>query len=410
MAQSTINKPTNGININPIFEELDVDKMEQVITLDDVTKEKILKKHRNRIAKKEVKNAEIKATIEGKELEQRLAAAKTGSWESALNEQKKQILKLVQYSFFGSIVFLFILPIVLSFLHAYSIASMASRLGSPFAPAYIIGFVFAGLGEGLMLGLVLQFAHRQAKYTMYSALSVIAIVTSVEIFKSGIEVLQLTDVVRVIGSLGLIPVIKSFAANIRDAAEKEGNPNKKLPFERQPEAIQNKIITDCIYLKGELDKFQAIPVKSEQRFNPTTGKTATFTKKERIYKINRFSFPEYSNATHTLEHSLKKVLVSYKVYTNICWKQLPSKNKNKKEEIDMTPLSEFLQTNEGKNPKKIANFLKKNLGAGAALIHVQDDLKKVGYSHLVDEAINAKKHNASVADFIKLLNGKPLQN
>ena len=76
----------------------------------------------------------------------------------------------------------------------------------------------------------------------------------------------------------------------------------------------------------------------------------------------------------------------------------------------MTPLSEFLQTNEGKNPKKIANFLKKNLGAGAALIHVQDDLKRVGYSHLVDEAINAKKHNASVADFIKLLNGKPLQN
>lgn len=325
MTTATLKRP-QGININPSEEELDIDRMESTITLDDPTKEKILSKHRKRIAKKELGNAELKARIEKKDLEQKLEAAKIGTLASAFNEQKKQILKLLQASFFSAIIFLLILPTVLSFTHGYSIASMAERLGSPFIPAYILGVIFAGLFEGLMLGLVLQFAHKSARLTQYSAMAVIGIVTSVEVFKKGIDVLQLTDVIRLVGGIALIPVIKAYAGKIRDKAEGKGKKN----YERLPEDIQDTIIKDCKYLKGELAKFQAIPTKTETRFNTKTGKTETKTVRTGVYKIDRFNFREYSNAKQIFEHSLKKVLVDNGIYTNTLWKQIPSKGKKGK--------------------------------------------------------------------------------
>ena len=87
-ATNTLKRP-QGININPSEEELDIDRMESTITLDDPTKEKILSKHRKRIAKKELGNAELKARIEKKDLEQKLEAAKIGTLVSAFNGQKK---------------------------------------------------------------------------------------------------------------------------------------------------------------------------------------------------------------------------------------------------------------------------------------------------------------------------------
>ena len=325
MATATLKRP-QGININPSEEELDIDKMEATITLDDSTKEKILSKHRKRIAKKELGNAELKARIEKKDLEQKLEAAKVGTLSTAFLEQKKQILKLLQASFFSAIIFLLILPTVLSFTHGYSIASMAERLGSPFIPAYILGVIFAGLFEGLMLGLVLQFAHKSARLTQYSAMAVIGIVTSVEVFKKGLDVLQLTDVIRLVGGIALIPVIKAYAGKIRDKAEGKGKKN----YERLPEDIQDRIKIDCKYLKGELDKYQAIPTKTESRYNTNTGKTETKTVRTGVYKIDRFNFREYSNAKQIFEHSLKKVLVDNGIYTNTLWKQLPSKGKKGK--------------------------------------------------------------------------------
>jgi hypothetical protein len=152
MSNATLNghRKDVGINLNPTFEEsLDVEKMENSIILDDSTKEKILNKHRKRIEKKEIGNAELKARIEGKELQAKLEQAKVGSWNSALLEQRKQILKLMQYSFFSAIVFLFALPAILSFLHAYSIASMSERLGGKFLVSYLFGLVFSGLLEKL---------------------------------------------------------------------------------------------------------------------------------------------------------------------------------------------------------------------------------------------------------------------
>jgi len=398
---ATLKRPQGqGININPSEEELDIDKMEATITLDDSTKEKILSKHRKRIAKKELGNAELKARIEKKDLEQKLEAASVGTFSTAFNEQKKQILKLLQASFFSAIIFLLILPTVLSFTHGYSIASMAERLGSPFLPAYVLGVIFAGLFEGLMLGLVLQFAHKSARLTQYSAMAVIGIVTSVEVFKKGLDVLQLTDVIRLVGGIALIPVIKAYAAKIRDKAEGKGKKN----YERLPEDIQDTIKKDCKYLKGELEKFQAIPTKTETRFNPQTGKTNTFTRKEGVYKIDRFNFREYSNAKQIYEHSLKKILVDNGIYTNTLWKQLPSKKgKGKNETIEM---NEFLQTTESKNPKKLAAYLKKNIGLGASLSHVASDLKKAGYGNIVDSVTKEKGNLASVDNFINLLNGK----
>ena len=325
MATATLKRP-QGININPSEEELDIDKMEATITLDDSTKEKILSKHRKRIAKKELGNAELKARIEKKDLEQKLEAAKVGTLSTAFLEQKKQILKLLQASFFSAIIFLLILPTVLSFTHGYSIASMAERLGSPFIPAYILGVIFAGLFEGLMLGLVLQFAHKSARLTQYSAMAVIGIVTSVEVFKKGLDVLQLTDVIRLVGGIALIPVIKAYAGKIRDKAEGKGKKN----YERLPEDIQDRIKIDCKYLKGELDKYQAIPTKTESRYNTNTGKTETKTVRTGVYKIDRYNFREYSNAKQIFEHSLKKVLVDNGIYTNTLWKQLPSKGKKGK--------------------------------------------------------------------------------
>lgn len=316
-----------GINIDPTFEEfLDVEKVEATITLDDKTKEKILGKHRKRIERKELGNAELKARIEKKDLQAKLEAANVGTLSTAFNEQKKQILKLLQASFFSAIIFLLILPTVLSFTHGYSIASMAERLGSPFIPAYVLGVIFAGLFESLMLGLVLQFAHKSARLTQYSAMAVIGIVTSVEVFKKGLDVLQLTDIIRLVGGIALIPVIKAYAGKIRDKAEGKGKKN----YERLPEDIQDRIKIDCKYLKGELDKYQAIPTKTESRYNTNTGKTETKTVRTGVYKIDRFNFREYSNAKQIFEHSLKKVLVDNGIYTNTLWKQLPSKGKKGK--------------------------------------------------------------------------------
>lgn len=341
MNTATINghkKGVVGVNINPTFEEeFDTQKFEDSIILNDSTKEKILNKHRKRIEKKEIGNAELKARIEGKELQAKLEEAKVGSWNSALLEQRKQILKLMQYSFFSAIVFLFALPAILSFLHAYSIASMSERLGGKFLVSYLFGLVFSGLMESLMIGLCLQFAHRQSRMTMYSAMSVIGIVTSVEVFKKGIDVLQLVDVVRLIGSIFMIPVIHAFACKIRDKAEKGNNPNKKLLYERLNEETQKSIDKDLIFLQGELKKFHAVPTKTETKLNTNTGKTFQAIKRENVYKIDRFSFPEYSNAKHILRHSLEKKLVEFGVYTTLCWKQLKShKNKATKTEKPVT--------------------------------------------------------------------------
>ena len=140
MATATLKRP-QGININPSEEELDIDRMESTITLDDSTKEKILSKHRKRIAKKELGNAELKARIEKKDLEQKLEAASVGTLATAFNEQKKQLLSLLQASLIATIIFIFLLPIVLSFLHGYSIASLAERLGGKFGIAYILSLI-----------------------------------------------------------------------------------------------------------------------------------------------------------------------------------------------------------------------------------------------------------------------------
>ena len=56
---------------------------------------------------------------------------------------------------------------------------MAERLGQNLSSLHF--WYFAGLFESLMLGQVLQFNHKAAKFTMYSAMSVLAIITSVEI-------------------------------------------------------------------------------------------------------------------------------------------------------------------------------------------------------------------------------------
>jgi len=315
-----------GININPTFEEeFDTQNFEDSIILNDSTKEKILNKHRKRIEKKEIGNAELKARIEGKELQQKLEEAKVGTFSSAFLEQKKQILKLLNASAFSTIIFLFILPIVLSFTHAYSIASMAERLGSPFLPAYLLGWVFSGLFEGLMLGLCLQYAHKPARLTQYSAMAVIGIVTSVEVFKKGIDVLQLVDVIRLIGGIFLIPVIKAYAGKIRDKAEGKG----KHSFERQPEENQKSILKDMIFLQGELKKFQSIPTKTETVMDRKTGKTKLITKRERVYKIERYNFREFSNAKRLTHEALKKLCVAYGIFTNVVWKELPGKRKTK---------------------------------------------------------------------------------
>lgn len=398
MTTATLKRP-QGININPSEEELDIDKMEATITLDDSTKEKILSKHRKRIAKKELGNAELKARIEKKDLEQKLEAASVGTFATALNEQKKTILRLLQASLIATIIFIFLLPMVLSFLHGYSIASLAERLGGKFGIAYLFGILFSGIFESLMIGMVLQFNDKPARLTMYAAMIVLALVTSIEVFKRGLDVLQITDLTRLIGGIALLPIVKVFTAKIRDKAEGKGKKN----FERLAEDVRNAILEDCKKLQKELKKFQAIPTKTETRFNPKTGKTNTFTRKEGVYKIDRFNFREYSNAKQIYEHSLKKILVDNGIYTNTLWKQLPSKKGKGKNDLEM---NEFLQTTESKNPKKLAAYLKKNIGLGASLSHVASDLKKAGYGNIVDSVTKEKGNLASVDNFINLLNGK----
>ena len=380
MTTATLKRP-QGININPSEEELDIDRMEATITLDDSTKEKILSKHRKRIAKKELGNAELKARIEKKDLE------------------KKQLLSLLQASLIATIIFIFLLPIVLSFLHGYSIASLAERLGGKFGIAYIFGILFSGIFESLMIGMVLQFNDKPARLTMYAAMIVLALVTSIEVFKRGLDVLQITDLTRLIGGIALLPIVKVFTAKIRDKAEGKGKKN----FERLAEDVRNAILEDCKKLQKELKKYQSIPTKTETRFNPKTGKTNTFTRKEGVYKIDRFNFREYSNAKQIYEHSLKKILVDNGIYTNTLWKQLPSKKGKGKNDLE---INEFLQTTESKNPKKLAAYLKKNIGLGASLSHVASDLKKAGYGNIVDSVTKEKGNLASVDNFINLLNGK----
>ena len=395
---ATLKRP-QGININPSEEELDIDKMEATITLDDSTKEKILSKHRKRIAKKELGNAELKARIEKKDLEQKLEAATVGTLSNAVNEQKKTILRLLQASLIATIIFIFLLPMVLSFLHGYSIASLAERLGGKFGIAYIFGLMFSGIFESLMIGMVLQYNDKGARLTMYAAMIVLALVTSIEVFKRGLDVLQITDLTRLIGGIALLPIVKVFTAKIRDKAEGKGKKN----FDRLSEEVRNAILEDCKKLQKELKKYQAIPTKTETRFNPKTGKTNTFTRKEGVYKIDRFNFREYSNAKQIYEHSLKKILVDNGIYTNTLWKQLPSKKGKGKNDLEM---NEFLQTTESKNPKKLAAYLKKNIGLGASLSHVASELKKAGYGNIVDSVTKEKGNLASVDNFINLLNGK----
>ena len=395
---ATLKRP-QGININPSEEELDIDKMEATITLDDSTKEKILSKHRKRIAKKELGNAELKARIEKKDLEQKLEAATVGTLSNAVNEQKKTILRLLQASLIATIIFIFLLPMVLSFLHGYSIASLAERLGGKFGIAYIFGLMFSGIFESLMIGMVLQYNDKGARLTMYAAMIVLALVTSIEVFKRGLDVLQITDLTRLIGGIALLPIVKVFTAKIRDKAEGKGKKN----FDRLSEEVRNAILEDCKKLQKELKKYQAIPTKTETRFNPKTGKTNTFTRKEGVYKIDRFNFREYSNAKQIYEHSLKKILVDNGIYTNTLWKQLPSKKGKGKTDLEM---NEFLQTTESKNPKKLAAYLKKNIGLGASLSHVASELKKAGYGNIVDSVTKEKGNLASVDNFINLLNGK----
>ena len=398
MTTATLKRP-QGININPSEEELDIDRMEATITLDDSTKEKILSKHRKRIAKKELGNAELKARIEKKDLEQKLEAATVGTFSNAVNEQKKTILRLLQASLIATIIFIFLLPIVLSFLHGYSIASLAERLGGKFGIAYIFGILFSGIFESLMIGMVLQFNDKPARLTMYAAMIVLALVTSIEVFKRGLDVLQITDLTRLIGGIALLPIVKVFTAKIRDKAEGKGKKN----FDRLSEEVRNAILEDCKKLQKELKKYQSIPTKTETRFNPKTGKTNTFTRKEGVYKIDRFNFREYSNAKQIYEHSLKKILVDNGIYTNTLWKQLPSKKGKGKNDLEM---NEFLQTTESKNPKKLAAYLKKNIGLGASLSHVASELKKAGYGNIVDSVTKEKGNLASVDNFINLLNGK----
>ena len=160
-------------------------------------------------------------------------------------------------------------------------------------------------------------------------MSVLAIITSVEIFKRGLDFLQITDLTRAIGGIALLPIVKSFVAKIRDKAEKEGKPHKKLLYERLPEDVQKSIDKDFIFLQGELAKLQAIPTKTETVLDKKTGKMKTITRREKVFKVERFSFPEYSNAKGILEHSLRKKIVEYKVYTNVLWKQLKSNKANK---------------------------------------------------------------------------------
>ena len=398
MTTATLKRP-QGININPSEEELNIDRMEATITLDDSTKEKILSKHRKRIAKKELGNAELKARIEKKDLEQKLEAATVGTLSNAVNEQKKTILRLLQASLIATIIFIFLLPMVLSFLHGYSIASLAERLGGKFGIAYIFGLMFSGIFESLMIGMVLQYNDKGARLTMYAAMIVLALVTSIEVFKRGLDVLQITDLTRLIGGIALLPIVKVFTAKIRDKAEGKGKKN----FDRLSEEVRNAILEDCKKLQKELKKYQSIPTKTETRFNPKTGKTNTFTRKEGVYKIDRFNFREYSNAKQIYEHSLKKILVDNGIYTNTLWKQLPSKKGKGKNDLEM---NEFLQTTESKNPKKLAAYLKKNIGLGASLSHVASELKKAGYGNIVDSVTKEKGNLASVDNFINLLNGK----
>ena len=134
MSNATLNghrKGVVGVNINPTQEEiLDVEKMESTITLDDSTKEKILSVHKKRITKREIGNANLKAKIESTELQQKLEAAKVGTLNNALLEQKKQILKLLNASFFGTIIFIFLMPLGLSFSTGYSIGTMSERFAN----------------------------------------------------------------------------------------------------------------------------------------------------------------------------------------------------------------------------------------------------------------------------------------
>ena len=337
-----------GVNINPTQEEiLDVEKMESTITLDDSTKEKILSVHKKRITKREIGNANLKAKIESTELQQKLEAAKVGTLNNALLEQKKQILKLLNASFFGTIIFIFLMPLGLSFSTGYSIGTMSERFANSFTPAFLIGTFSTGLFEMLMINLVLSFAHKGANRAMYSSMIVIAIITGIEIYKRGIDSLALTDLARFVGNLFLVPTIKVVASKIRDAAENASKTKiNKKNFDRLPEETQKFLIDLCLDLSEQQVKFNSIPEKVETFFDKNTGLTKTRKIKTTDFKINRPNFKEVSNANYITEHSLRKLCVKYGVYNTTCFRAIPSKGKGKgkKKNVNQNPNPEIKQS------------------------------------------------------------------
>ncbi|MCB1144492.1 MAG: hypothetical protein KDK54_19715 [Leptospiraceae bacterium] len=299
------------------------------IILDEETKDRIIEKKTERIKKRELTNEDIQSQIETKQLKSKLESVKIGTIGEAFADQKKRIIKLLRASWFGTIVFVLILPVMLSVVHAWSIGSMASRFGSDFTKSFVIGIFFAGLFESLMIGQVLAFNHKGARFTSYSAMMVLALITGLEIYKRGFEALELADILRFVGGTFLIPIIKSFIIQIREKAEGKN----KRPFDRLPEETQRIIKNDLLEVKRLLEKYENSPSTTKRIMN---SKGVTIEKKEKDFKIERQNFREYSNSKRIEQDSLKKLLVDYKIFTNRCWKELPTKRKVKVDGLEGT--------------------------------------------------------------------------
>ncbi|MCB1178467.1 MAG: hypothetical protein KDK36_12855 [Leptospiraceae bacterium] len=324
---------------------------EEEIILDESTKEEILLKAKTRIQKRELTNEEIKAQIENKELKKNLENVKIGTVTEAFREQKKRFIKLLKASWFGTMVFVLLLPVALTFVHAWSIASMAERFGSEFQRSFILGLCFAGLFEALMIGQVLSFNHKGARFTMWSAMAVLGIVTSLEIYKRGFDALELGDILRFVGGMFLIPIIKSFIIDIREKAEGKG----KRPFKMLPESSQIKIKKDIKFFKSELDKFNNSKDIIETTISKKTGEKKE--RKKKAYTINRPNFREYSNSEQITQDDLKRLLVQNQIFTTLLWKELPTKRKASKglegtEEVE-NKHKEFILSNGQKSYKDL---------------------------------------------------------
>lgn len=293
---------------------------EDEIYLDKETQDEILERKTARIAKRELTNEEIQQQIETKQLKSKLESVKIGTIGEAFQDQKKRFIKLLRASFFGTTVFVLFLPVLLSIVHAWSIASMSSRFGNDFNKAFIVGIFFAGLFESLMIGQILQFNHRGARFTSFSAMLVLAIITGLEIYKRGFEALELADILRFVGGTFLIPIIKSFIIQIREKAEGK----YKRKFETLPEETQKSIIKDLQFIQMQLERYENAPTKTRRIMN---SKGITIEKLEKDFKIERQNFREYSNSKRIDQDSLKKLCVEYKVFSNRAWKELPTKRK-----------------------------------------------------------------------------------